>query len=165
MTRRSETAACDVQLPSIMERRWVIATLAVTLTVAARASASVVNASGLGAADAFEAMDAGAQKTTTTGQGLIDSGPTQLTAYRMPLDRSIEGPWDGEIAPISAPHVDEPIATIAESFEFDVAHSATTTWNRSADVPSLDGGANPLQLDADDFNLVSNETGVTPGGA
>lgn len=120
---------------------------------AAHAPASVVNVCGIGAADAVETFDGGAQTTFTAGEGLIDSYPAHLTVYRVALNRSIEGPWDSAIAPIAPIAAGEPIAIIGDVLEVDIDLRATSTWERTSDWNLHNGVASSLQLDVRDLGL------------
>lgn len=135
----------------MMNRKSLIAALAAASMSAAHAAASVVNVCGIGAADAVETIDGGAQRTITAGEGLIDSHPAHLTVYRVALNRSIEGPWDSAIAPILPIAAGEPIAIIGDALEVDIVFRATSTLDRTSDLEMHGGITSSLQLDAQDL--------------
>ena len=138
-----------------MNRKSLIAALAAASMVAANAAASVVNVCGIGAADAVETTDGGAPRTITAGEGLIDSHPSHLTVYRVALNRSIEGPWDSSIAPISPIAADEPIAIIGDALKIDFSLRVTSTWDRTSDWKLHGGVPISLQLDVQDLDLLA----------
>lgn len=157
--RRTGESPKDI-LGRLMHRKSLIAALAAVSMGAANAAASVVNACGIGAADAEEIIDGGAQRSITAGESLIDSHPAHLTLYRVALNRSIEGSWDTAIAPILPNVADESIAMIGDTVEASIEFRTTT----NTDVPVWklpDGITTSLQINAEDLDLLPEEV-VTP---